>query len=281
MHCERCGFDNQAGIERCQRCRGRLPHSQHGSANDFVQGAALPKIQPESPTRPILTAVPGGASPLQQRQAPPRQRDLFPAPATPVAQLDTYTPIRTRARSAGAFAELRPVAKRKAAEGQSAFDFNPARPPSGMARETEFQGGRAPWPARAAGVLADAFIVIVFTLLWAAAARQIMISAVGISPGPEMLPWVAGAALLIGIFYKVIWAFDGQVTPGMQAVRLDLAGFDGRRPDFAQRMTRLVVGAFGFAACGLGLLYAIVDRDGLCWHDSASQSFVSFNGNFS
>jgi uncharacterized RDD family membrane protein YckC len=244
-----------------------------------ITTAAVPKEAPaeQSAPAPKLRAHTGGGATLQQTARPVRQMSLLPGEAGGVARMEAYAPIRAKSRPPQAFAELKRRAPGKAvSEFQASFDFAAPAPNNALSKATEFEGGRAPWPLLLAGTMTDAAIVGVFTLIAALAGRQALISFVGVAPGAEYLPAVGLTALVLSFVYKALWALFGQVTPGLQAVGLEIMGFNRRRPGFAQRMVRVLVGWLGFFSLGLGVLYPFIDRKGLGWHDYASQSCYGF-----
>jgi hypothetical protein len=244
-----------------------------------ITTSAVPKSAPvpSQPAGPKFQTHAGGATVMPPAARPVRQPGLFQgAPGEP-ARMEAYAPIRSRTRAADAFAELKPrkgTQSRHASELQSAFDFAAPAPNTALTKETQFEGNAAPLQVLLAGTTTDAAIIGVFTLIAAAVARHALVSMRGYAPGMESLPALAVCALIVAIVYKTLWALTGEVTPGLQCVGVELTGFRANDPDpsFGQRMVRILVGWLGLASIGLGLLYSIVDRHGLCWHDYASQS---------
>ena len=281
MYCDYCGQQNQDSAYRCARCRTRLDPSpvQTATREPVITTSAIPNLAPVAAPAPApkLRAHSGGGSALPADARPTRQSGLFQGDSRGVAQMEAYAPIRSRTRAPEAFAELKrgkPTAAKRVSDLQAAFDFAAPIPNSALKRATEFDGNRAPWPILLAGTLTDTAVVAVFTVAAALVARQVLISSGGVIPSSQTyLPVLAATAVLIALIYKALWAMFGQETPGLQGVRLELVGFNHRRPSFAQRMIRVLVGWLGFATVGLGVVYSIVDRNGLCWHDHASQSY--------
>ncbi|HBY64057.1 MAG TPA: hypothetical protein DEH78_29900, partial [Solibacterales bacterium] len=83
----------------------------------------------------------------------------------------------------------------------------------------------------------------------------------------------AGAVGLIGIFYKFLFATSNVDTPGTRWTQMRVVHFDGQAPTREQRLRRLAGGVLSVAACGLGLLWALVDEEGLTWHDHIAKTF--------
>ncbi|MBA3976466.1 MAG: hypothetical protein C0504_19840 [Candidatus Solibacter sp.] len=280
MYCDYCGQLNHDTAYRCARCRTRLEPQPAAAREPVITTAAVPKPAPapQAAPPPRLRSHSGGGVALPQASRPVRQMSLLPGEPGGVARMEAYAPIRTKSRPPQAFAELkrRPSQGRAVSDLQASFDFAAPRPNNALSKATDFQGGRAPWPVLLAATVTDAAIVLLFTAIAALAGRQALISFVGVSPGADYLPAVGLTALVLSFLYKALWAMFGQVTPGLQAVGVDLIGFNRRRPGFAQRMIRVLVGWLGFFSCGLGMLFPFIDRNGLCWHDYASQSCYGF-----
>lgn len=281
MYCDYCGQENHESAYRCARCRTRLdpPVARGGSREQVLTAATAPKHAPlvEPAPAPKLRTLEGGGATLQPGTRPMRQPGLFPEAPTPVTRMETYAPIRSRTRAPEAFAELKRKAPvRRVSELQSSFDYDTPGPNTALKRATVFAGSRAPWPLLLAGTITDAAIVGLFSAVSVLVARQALIWMTGAAPGGISLTEAGACLFVVAMVYKALWAMFGRVTPGLQAVGVDLVGFDGRSPSFVQRMVRVLVGWLGTASIGLGVIYSFVDRKGLCWHDDASQSYHTY-----
>jgi uncharacterized RDD family membrane protein YckC len=89
----------------------------------------------------------------------------------------------------------------------------------------------------------------------------------------QTTPFLAGVAVVIGMFYRFLWTLANGDTPGMRFAGLRLVDFDGRRPDREQRGVRQVAGILSVLSAGLGLVWALVDEESLTWHDHISKTF--------
>jgi uncharacterized RDD family membrane protein YckC len=89
----------------------------------------------------------------------------------------------------------------------------------------------------------------------------------------QTTPFLVGVAVVIGMFYRVLWSLANGDTPGMRFAGLRLVDFDGRRPDREQRSVRQVAGILSILSAGLGLVWALVDEESLTWHDHISKTF--------
>jgi uncharacterized RDD family membrane protein YckC len=89
---------------------------------------------------------------------------------------------------------------------------------------------------------------------------------------------MGAAALLIAMFYGFVWVCAGGRTLGMRSLSLTLINFDGYPPDGMSRWLRYMGACLGYCAGGLGLLWALLDEEGLAWHDHISKTFPTFYG---
>jgi uncharacterized RDD family membrane protein YckC len=85
---------------------------------------------------------------------------------------------------------------------------------------------------------------------------------------------VLGAvSLLLWAVYQHLFLLCAGRTPGMSMRGIRLRTFDGRAPEWKQRVSRARYIFISFASVALGFLWALVDEDTLCWHDRISQTF--------
>ncbi len=87
-----------------------------------------------------------------------------------------------------------------------------------------------------------------------------------------ILPYAATLAAL-GLFYHLFWCVLGRESAGMRCLGLRVLTFDGHPPTWQQRVGRLVLACFDVSAVGLGLVWALIDDEGLTWHDHLSKTF--------
>ena len=74
-------------------------------------------------------------------------------------------------------------------------------------------------------------------------------------------------------FYSWFWLHGGQ-TLGMRAWRLRLQRIDGQPITIWQALLRFMAAIPSLALAGLGLLWILVDKDKLAWHDRISESMI-------
>lgn len=77
----------------------------------------------------------------------------------------------------------------------------------------------------------------------------------------------------IPVAYKFLWSYAGIDSVGMQVARLRLIDFDGNTPSRERRLQRAFGSFISTLAAGIGLVWALVDQDGLTWHDHMSGTF--------
>lgn len=75
--------------------------------------------------------------------------------------------------------------------------------------------------------------------------------------------------------YHYLFLVHAAVTPGMQMAQLRLASFNGQPTDRRIRRSRALAMLLSCASAGLGLVWAFVDEDTLCWHDKISRTYLT------
>ena len=93
----------------------------------------------------------------------------------------------------------------------------------------------------------------------------------------KILPFLAAALFTVPLFYKLLWAFAGQDTPGTRLSGLEVVDFDGKRPSSGRRYQRLFGSILSLLAAGVGMIWALVDEDNLTWHDHISGTFPTLS----
>ena len=81
-------------------------------------------------------------------------------------------------------------------------------------------------------------------------------------------------AVLLG-FYFFLYTICKPETPGLLWMRLTVLDYAGYPPGPGQRLVRAVGLLLSAAALGFGFLWALVDEEGLTWHDRISKTFVT------
>jgi uncharacterized RDD family membrane protein YckC len=128
----------------------------------------------------------------------------------------------------------------------------------------------APFALRLYAALLDSLIVAVATALFGMTAMKMGVLL------PQGKAAVAVAAMVPGLLwaiYQYIFLVYAGFTPGMQMAHLGICTFDDEPARRAARRWRAIAMVLSAAPLGLGLLWALVDEDTLCWHDRMSRSY--------
>jgi uncharacterized RDD family membrane protein YckC len=117
---------------------------------------------------------------------------------------------------------------------------------------------------RLAACLYDGLVLVAVLML--AGAAWVALSRTAAPPGD----WWFRAYLLAvaALFFCGFWR-RGE-TLGMRAWKLRIIGPDGAPPTWARGFSRFAAALLSWGPLGLGFLWALVDRDGLAWHDRLS-----------
>ncbi|HEY2629118.1 MAG TPA: RDD family protein [Usitatibacter sp.] len=96
--------------------------------------------------------------------------------------------------------------------------------------------------------------------------------------GDSTLGWKRHAlqlwiVLVCGTYFVSFWTRGGQTLP-MKTWHLRIVRADGASVGVARAIHRYVIAVLGFAAAGLGFLWALVDRDGQFLHDRLSGTAI-------
>jgi len=86
---------------------------------------------------------------------------------------------------------------------------------------------------------------------------------------------VAAVPVVFWAIYEYLFLVHCAATPGMQVAHLKLAAFD--REPIGRRLRRARALAWMLSAfpLGLGIVWALLDEDTLCWHDRITRTYVT------
>ncbi len=90
-----------------------------------------------------------------------------------------------------------------------------------------------------------------------------------------LLLGIAAAAVVLWSTYQYLFVVYAGKTVGMIAAKVRLRTFKGRSPNFRQRRRRVLGFYLSALSLGMGLMWAFVDVDGLCWHDRLSETYLA------
>ena len=285
QHCQTWILDDD---HRCRRC-GRRVRSTPSRVSPETFPIAATATAPAYDFDEIADATVAPEAVPSHLQ--PGQQVLFPStPAEPrVIPFASLTSpaereaIRARAADAPrpapvrhAKVELRHAKpKRKHSSGQHRLDFLGAQQVLSPPQEHIIcDAPVAPAALRTQAALIDALMIALgcsfgAVSYWLAGGR--------FSFDRHVLPFFAAALLTLPVFYKLLWAFAGRDSAGMQAVRLRLVDFDGNPPAKRRRYLRFFASFISLLAAGAGLLWTLVDEDALTWHDHMSSTFPTLS----
>jgi uncharacterized RDD family membrane protein YckC len=88
----------------------------------------------------------------------------------------------------------------------------------------------------------------------------------------NIMIWVLAAGL-IAMFYSFVWSICGRETAGMSWVDLRIINFNGFPPDGKSRAVRLIGCWLSYCSGMIGIFWALMDEEGLTWHDHMSKTF--------
>jgi len=88
----------------------------------------------------------------------------------------------------------------------------------------------------------------------------------------NILIWICAAGL-IGMFYGFVWTLCGRETAGMNWTDLRIINFNGFPPDGKSRAVRLIGCWLSYCSGTIGIFWALMDEEGLTWHDHMSKTF--------
>ena len=91
---------------------------------------------------------------------------------------------------------------------------------------------------------------------------------------PILLTATVAPVLLWAIYQYLLLVYAGR-TAGMQVAGIRLSTFKGTRPSPRHRRNRVAGLYLSTASLTMGLLWAFVDVDSLCWHDRISGTYLT------
>lgn len=92
-------------------------------------------------------------------------------------------------------------------------------------------------------------------------------------PLPLLCGVVAGSFAVFALMYQLLFFTLNDATPGMRAARVGFCTFSERNPSRKAMRRRLVSTVLALCPLGLGLVWMLLDGDGLGWHDRMSRMY--------
>ena len=128
----------------------------------------------------------------------------------------------------------------------------------------------APLELRAMAALVDGALVFGGLLAFAGVFAKVA----GAVPAGVPAAMAAGStfAALYVLYQLLFFSLAGQ-TPGMRYARIGLCTFTDENPTRSQMRRRILAQAIAVCPLGLGVLWALLDDEGLGWHDRISRMY--------
>ena len=94
-------------------------------------------------------------------------------------------------------------------------------------------------------------------------------------PRAQLLGLAAGIPCLFWAVYQYLLMVYASRTPGLRAVGLELARFDGTGTTRSLRRWRVLASYLSAASLGMGYVWVFLDEDALCWHDRITHTYLA------
>ena len=286
MTCQHCQTWNLDDDHRCRRCGRRIRSTPTRSAAAYPIAATATarayEVEAENEESPLPT------EPGQQTLFPPQARGpvLLPPSRDRVVPFESTRGDSTRARLSEVSrpaplkvekVEVSPRGRRGSnrktgpqAEQQRLDLFGEpevlTQPQSNIICDAPV----APNALRTQSAFMDSLVILIGCAL---AITVFRLAGGTIVFDKRLLPYALGALATIPVAYRLIWSYAGIDSVGMHITGLRLIDFDGNPPSRERRLQRTFGSFVSFLAAGIGLVWALVDEDGLTWHDHMSGTF--------
>ena len=143
---------------------------------------------------------------------------------------------------------------------------NPATPPLASTLPPQ----TAPLELRAMAAAVDGLLVLGGLIAFASA----FVKVTGVLPWGPTTAIAAGLTLVaLYVLYQLLFfSLNGQ-TPGMRYAQIGLCTFTDENPTRSAMRRRILAQAVAVCPLGIGVLWALLDDDGLGWHDRISRMY--------
>ena len=118
----------------------------------------------------------------------------------------------------------------------------------------------------------DLGVTLVSTGVFAAVAFRILTE---VPPAKLLATGFLVTTVVLWSAYQYLFVVYAGQTLGMMAARIRLCTFKGRSLNMRRRKLRVLSLYLSSLSLGMGLMWAFVDVDSLCWHDRLSQTFLT------
>lgn len=131
----------------------------------------------------------------------------------------------------------------------------------------------APLQRRALAAAIDALCVAAGMAGFCAAVIKIAAPSLHDMPRPLLGAAVAGTFVFFAMIYQLLFFTLNDATPGMRMARVAFCTFREGNPSRSALRRRLVSMVLAACPLGLGLVWMVLDGDGLGWHDRMSRMY--------
>jgi len=234
-----------------------------------------PQIAQPIPTEPELATLVEPEPPPVSRPRPRSKRKViaFPRPlegADVVHRLaDPVLPEQPRILDVPE--ELEAFAATPYLDGLQ-FGPSPHRAPASQTDHIELPFRAAALSQRVYAAFIDCALVGVATAAFGAVGYKMLPKLIVTKP---LLLTAATVPVLFWAIYQYLLTVYAGTTVGMRVAGIRLSTFKGARPKWHTRRTRVLALYFSAASMSMGLLWALVDVDKLCWHDRISRTYLA------
>ena len=303
MQCRFCLFHNPEDEERCHRCGKRLSGDITFDGLS-LSGATALAMQPH---KGVLRDTSSGDAPAEPLRKTPRtavavadrQTSLFSGELSNVIPFESFQrpavspPVKTKPEpgpGAKQLATAKQAIKKQSSsrrmnesgfsdtQGSLELEFMQPAPLTPRTLKTTVEAQiicdaevAAPMHRSVAAILDLAMVVIgcgIFLAIF-----QCFCGGVRLDKFDAVM--LGCSLLLITMLYGMLFAIAGRETAGQRWTELRLINFDGHPPDGPSRVLRFAGGWLSFGACGIGLLWSLLDEENLTWHDHMSKTFLT------
>lgn len=146
-----------------------------------------------------------------------------------------------------------------------------ANPREELAGDLDLPLRTAPLSRRLISGLLDAAVVLLALSIFAVSFAKMVPTPVPVRI--EVLSLVLVGAIFWLVFQYLFLVYSTS-TPGMCVTQLQFFTFSGRYASVTARRSRVLASGLSALSVGLGYAWALVDEDGLGWHDRISQTYL-------
>jgi uncharacterized RDD family membrane protein YckC len=152
------------------------------------------------------------------------------------------------------------------------FAANSQQAPAAPADHIELPFHAVTIPQRLYAGLVDCALVAAATAVFGAVGYKMLPKLVFTKP---LVLMAASVPVLLWAIYQYLLTVYAGATAGMRVAKICLSTFTGTSPNRRHRRSRVIGLYFSTASLLMGLLWALVDVDLLCWHDRISRTYLT------